>query len=94
MNNSEEKQASLILYRNANQVLVSPSFLRNNGVGQVDLLFFNDKFLSLVEVKKTGRISLKQKTRLRRSSQFIAGILDRDCRTELFNSERQVLMEF
>jgi len=93
LNNLEEKQASLILYTKARQILVSPCFLRRNGAGQVDLLFLSKNLLSLVEVKKSGKISLRQKIRLLRSGQLIGNILDKDCRVELFNFKRQSLRE-
>ncbi len=58
-------------------ILVSPLLLRDYGCGQVDLLFLDENFLYLYEVKETPLISKKQTYRLKKTSQLLEYIFQK-----------------
>lgn len=71
-----EEVLSSLFHQEYIPLLVSPLFLRERGAGQVDIAYFFEKRIYLVEVKSSIGCSHRQLKRLRNSGILISSLFD------------------
>ncbi len=74
MNSSLESYQCDKTHQKSLPLLVSPKLLRANDCGQIDCAVIAEETIILYEVKRSPRLSCRQKSRLQRSAIFISAI--------------------
>lgn len=78
-----EAKASFHFHKSSLPLLICQDFLRKRQCGQIDVSFFENNIISLIEIKSSNRIGSRQLGRLRYSGELIAEIFDLPLKVEV-----------
>jgi len=79
-----ELMASSRLHREGVPLLISPQFLRQMGLGQIDIARIKNEVIEIYELKHSSYISPRQKGRIKSTAHFLGQLLGKPAFTRLF----------
>jgi hypothetical protein len=81
-----EKAISKKLHTRASALLVSPLFLRDQGLGQIDLAVWEKGEIRVFEIKSQHQPNIRQLTRLRKACHFLGLLFEATSRLEVIDA--------
>ena len=72
-----ERTLSIYWHQRYTPVLISPTFLRSRGAGQIDIAYADAKSIRLVECKQSCYPTPAQLSRLRKAQQLLSHVFSR-----------------